>query len=178
QELNKLGFDILAIWNEYVANNIESHLNYDSLKFIDEGYCKEAAKVTTSCIGQSRGFHGETEEWMKEWIQGKHPSVPDYVFKSAVIYEETDNQIVGIICVGIYGDENKILWIREIAVKPEFQRRGIGRRLVEKAFAYGLKHGAKKSFLMADEINYNALHLYEAMGFKSDPNECQIDMNR
>ncbi|MCF0149001.1 MAG: GNAT family N-acetyltransferase [Clostridium sp.] len=171
-------FDILAIWNEYVSSNIESNLNYECLKFIDEGNYKEASKVTTSCVGKSRGFHGETEEWMQEWIQGKHPSVPEYVFKSAVVYEETDNQIVGISCVGIYGEENKILWIREIAVKPEFQGMGIGRKLIEKAFTYGLKHGAKKSFLMADEINYNALHLYKAMGFKANPNECQIDMIR
>ena len=46
------------------------------------------------------------------------------------------------------------------------------------AFAYGLKHGAKKSFLMADECNDKALYLYKSMGFKAITDEEPIDMIR
>ena len=115
---------------------------------------------------------------MKQWIDGSSPAVPDYVSDCAVIAEIID-EMVGIICVGIYGnEENKTLWVREVAVKPEYQGKWIARKLIGQAFAYGIKHNAKKAFLMADECNENAIHLYKSMGFVRNSEEGQIDMSR
>lgn len=167
ESLENIGFDIYAIWNDYFAEDLEEYVNCEEPKYIHHGNYKEASEVTLSCRGQSRGFTGQSEEWMKQWIENKGSASPDYTYDCAVI------------CVDIYGSGDKTkLWIREIAVKPEFQGKGVGRKLIGQAFAYGLRHGAKKAFLMADECNNNALHLYRSMGFKSNPNESQIDMIR
>lgn len=181
EDLKRESFQMHALWQEYVARNIENAGNYEGPIYVDHSNYMKASEVTVSCVGQSRGFSGQTDEWMKQWIDGCLPAVPDYVSNSAVIAEisDIDDEMVGIICVGIYGNEDsKTLWVREVAVKPEFQGKGIGRKLIGQAFAYGIKHNAKKAFLMADECNENAIHLYKRMGFERNAEEGQIDMIR
>lgn len=176
--MENIGFNIYAIWNVYIANELERYANFEEAKYVNSSNANEASKVTLSCKGQSRGFTGQSEVWIKQWIDNKGPASPDYTYNCAVI-AEIIQEMVGVICVGIYGGGDKTtLWIREIAVKPAFQGMGIARKLIGQAFAYGLKHGAKKSFLMADECNDKALHLYRSMGFIAMSDEEQIDMIR
>ncbi len=178
EDLKEEAFEVHAYWQEYVARNLEIAANYVEPIYVDHSNYMKASDVTFSCLGQSRGFAGQTKEWMKQWIDGSSPAVPDYVSDSAVIAEITD-ELVGIICVGIYGnDEDKTLWVREVAVKPEYQGRGIARKLIGQAFAYGIARNVKKAFLMADECNENAIHLYKSMGFVRKLDEGQIDMIR
>lgn len=178
ESIEKIGFSIYAIWNDYFADKLEGYANFEEAKYVSHSNANEASKVTLSCIGQSRGFTGQSEVWMKQWIDNREPASPDYAYDCAVI-AEIIQEIVGVICVGMYGSGDKTtLWIREIAAKPEFQGKGIARKLIGQAFAYGLKHGAKKAFLMADECNDSALHLYRSMGFKASSDEGQIDMIR
>ena len=176
--VKNIEFDVYAIWNDYFAYNLEEYANYEEPKYINHSNYKEASKVTLSCIGQSRGFTGQSEEWMKAWIENSEPASPDYA-SDCVAIAEIKHEVIGVVCIGIYGSGDKTtLWVREIAVKPEFQGRGIARKLIGQAFAYGLKHGAKKAFLMADECNDNAIQLYRSMGFKASDDEGQIDMIR
>lgn len=173
-----IGFSIYAIWNDYFTEELERYTSTDGPRLVGYSNAHEASEVTLSCIGQSRGFAGQSESWMKQWIENKEPAVPSYTYNTAVI-AEIIHELVGVICVGTYESGNKtILWVREIAVKPEFQGKGIGRKLIGQAFTYGLKYGAKKAFLMADECNDNALYLYKSMGFKPGDDESQIDMIR
>ncbi len=70
--------------------------------------------------------------------------------------------------MGIYGDESKkgpVLWLREIAVLPQEQGKGIGRKLILQSLGYGKERGAKRAFLMADDCNTNAIGLYKSVGF-------------
>ena len=70
-----------------------------------------------------------------------------------------------------------ILWIREyLAYSSRFQNKGIGRKLILKALAYGKKHNAAKAFLAADECNYPGIHLYTDIGFVPSEEKSQIDM--
>ena len=81
--------------------------------------------------------------------------------------------------MAIYGhgsEKGSILWVRELAVSPKSQGQGIGRKLLKQALTYGIDHGAKRSFLMADECNFNAKKLYEDIGFIPSLDEVQIDM--
>lgn len=173
-----IGFDVYAVWKEYFASDLEVYANFEEPTYVDDNTHIEASEVTLSCTGQSRGFSGQSQDWIKQWIHNNQPAAPDYVSHCAVI-ADVKHEMRGVICVGIYGSEEKrILWVREIAVKPEYQGKGIARKLMGQAFAYGIKHGAKKSFLMADECNENALHLYKNMGFVESPDEGQIDMVR
>lgn len=83
------------------------------------------------------------------------------------------------MCVATYdyqSEKGPIVWIREIAVNPRFQNKGIGRRLIIKALSYGKKYRATRAFLAADENNVSAIHLYTSIGFLPGDNESQIDM--
>lgn len=120
----------------------------------------------------------------KEWVEdlrriGFDIYVVDYTKDCNIIVKKINGIIAGIICVGIYGHESKkgpILWVRELAVRPEFQKMGIGRELLGQAFAYGLEKGATRSFLAADECNHGAIHLYKSMGYQADENDREINM--
>ena len=176
--LNNIGFEVYAVWNDYFASELSIYVNSEEPVFINQNNCNEASLITLSCTGQSRGFSGQSEEWMKQWIGNAGPAVPEYTRECAVI-ASFNHEMSGVVCVAIYGDgEKTTLWIREIAIKPEFQGRGIAKKLLRQAFAYGIKHGAKKAFLMADECNNRAIGLYKSMGFQAAVDGCQIDMNR
>lgn len=170
-----------AAWNDYFNNDISKGVEYiETIENLKNCDCKEASEVTLSCRGQSRGFSGQTEEWMKQWIEGMESNAVTSGCKdNAVLVHRENNHIVGIICVAIYGHESEkgaILWVREIAVRPEYQRRGIAKKLLSQALFYGKCHGAKRAFLMADECNEHAIKLYESMGFVANKNEAQNDM--
>lgn len=115
-----------------------------------------------------------------EWISQKETVANQTGTRDcSVIIHRENNEIVGVSCVGIYGDcspKGTTLWIREIAVNPSFQRRGIGKKLLNKSLYYGVTHGAKRGFLIADENNENALHLYRNIGFNANTGEYAITM--
>lgn len=183
EEFKKNNFDVYAIFNDYFNNDISKDLEQlEPIELLKEYDCKEASEVTLSCRDQSRGFSGQSKEWLKQWIKGVEPNVVMSDGKdSAVLVHREHDHIAGIICVTIYGhnsDNGAILWIREIAVSPEYQRRGIAKKLINQALFYGKCHGAKRGFLMADECNENAIKLYESVGFVANKNEAEIDMIR
>lgn len=178
KDLMTAGFEIQAVWNDYFSTDLETYANYVEPVFVNESNYIEASEVTRSCAGGSRGFAGQSKEWMKQWINNLEPAVPDYA-SSCTVLAECRNEMIGVVCIGIYGEKDKTtLWIREIAVKPEFRRQGIARKLLGQAFAYGQRHGVKRAFLLVDECNDIALQLYKSMGFAADSEEGQIDMIR
>ncbi|RDY27824.1 GNAT family N-acetyltransferase [Romboutsia weinsteinii] len=174
------GFDIFAIWNDYFNQDISKYIVDDKIEKLSIDECKQASDITLSCRGQSRGFAGQSEEWIYRWINGIEPTANMFNSRdSSILVHRENNTICGIVCIAIYGDNRQsgsTLWIREIAVSPEYQNRGIGKKLLNQALLYGVKNGAKKSYLMADECNNNAIHLYRKMGFYSDKIEHEITM--
>jgi ribosomal protein S18 acetylase RimI-like enzyme len=63
-----------------------------------------------------------------------------------------------------------------IAVHPDFQRRGIGHKLLMQTLQYGAEHGAKRAFLHADIENTAALRIYADAGFSPEEGCGQLDM--
>jgi GNAT superfamily N-acetyltransferase len=183
EEFKKNKFDMYAIFNDYFNNDIYKSLEpLEAIEFLKECDCEEASEVTRSCRDQSRGFSGQSKEWLKEWIKGVEPNAVRSGGKdSAVLVHRENGNIAGIICVTIYGhhgDNGAVVWVREIAVSNEYQRRGIARKLLNQALFYGKSHGAKRGFLMADECNEHAIRLYESVGFVANKNEAENDMIR
>ncbi len=85
-----------------------------------------------------------------------------------ILVHKENGIMVGIAHVAIYDHESKkgpVLWLREIAVVPEMQGKGFGRKLILQAVQYGKERGAVRAFLMADDCNYNAAGLYKSIGF-------------
>jgi len=62
-------------------------------------------------------------------------------------------------------NENSGLII-SIAVKKEWRRKGIGRKLIEKLLENFKKEGIKNIFLHVREENKEAINFYQALGFR------------
>lgn len=179
-DLIKAGYQVDAIFNDYFNPDISNIVAVEAPEFLTEEESEAAAAVTMSCRGQSRGFHGETQEWIRSWIKEEDPSIQDTEAKhSAILIHREEGQIVGVICTAVYAfqsEKGPISWIREVAVHPDYQKRGIARKLIHQALYYGRVNGATRAFLAADECNGHAIHLYEKLGFVGNKDEAQIDM--
>lgn len=75
---------------------------------------------------------------------------------------ETDAGVVGYAIGRVAADEGEIL---NVAVQPEWRRRGIARRLVEALLAALAAAGARQVYLEVRESNVAARQLYTAFGF-------------
>ncbi|MDF2542583.1 MAG: hypothetical protein K0S47_2301 [Herbinix sp.] len=177
-DLIQQGFTDYAMFREYWIEDINSIEGDGDYKFLKEEESEQAAKVTQSCRLQSRGFLGEQESFFREWISNQEPGAVNCGCKNCcVLIHKIEQKIVGVACVAVYGQDSKkgpVLWLREIAVMPEYQGKGLGRKLIRQAIQYGKENGAKRAFLMADDCNHNAIRLYESIGFV--PND-DIEIN-
>jgi len=172
--LKKDRFEIFGIWNDYFKESIVTTESLPYSETLSEEDATQISQVTLFCRGTSRGFTGQSVSFCRDWITD-HSKFNDNIHDTAIIGYKDKRKLVGCVFVAVYG-ENKTLWIREIAVIPEYQGRGIGRHLLRQAFTYGLERGAKRSFLAADECNKNAIHLYQSLGYIGHPEDRQIDM--
>lgn len=161
-------------------NNLDNINVSKEFNFLSVENCEEASKVTMLCKNQSRGFTGQTTEWMKKWINNEiSPNNNGTRNKAVLIERDINNEIIGILCVATYNHESEkgpMVWIREIAVNPRFQNKGIGRKLILQALSYGKSYNSKRAFIVADEYNAPGIHLYTSIGFTPSDEESQIDM--
>lgn len=157
QRLEEIGFftwgEFIDFWNTDLSSTIIKSNDHDGIEFLKPDECGQVSAVSRKCANQSRGFSGETEDWFSEWLKDND-----------VIILRKDGKIAGFCCVSIY-NSGTTLWIREIAVDPECQGKGLGGKLIAQAICYGLKHGAKKGFLAVDVQNDRAIRLYNKYGF-------------
>lgn len=162
------GYHIIADYREFIADLRSSECPISQLK---EEEIDRALEIAKACENLSRGYSGHQYDFYKEWLEGTETNLKATNLKASSILKYGD-QIVGTLAVAVY---DQTLWIRDIAVHPEFQHQGIGTKLMEMAFAYGNQHQAKKSFLMADKNNRPGLKLYRKFAFKAnDDSEIQM----
>lgn len=167
-------FKIDGMYNDFFSSDLSFQGPYE---FLNVSEVKQASEVTLSCYEMSRGFRGETSEFFAAWLEGRHASLEKDAHSNVIVLRE-DGVIKGLAVVAMYGyEKGPTLWIRELAVRPEFQKQGLGYKLMTGAMTYGKDRGARKAFLACDELNVHAIHLYEKFGFVrgDDP---QIDMIR
>ena len=175
ENLKTKGFEIFGKWRDYFNPDISSFIRCEEYKHLKEADYNKASDITMACKGQSRGFMGQTKEWVAEWMRGENKDVSD----RTILTHSIDGEIVGIICVGIYAhdsDKGAVLWVRELAGHPKFQRMGIAANLMDQGLCYGKENGAKRAFLSADDLNAGAIHLYEKMGFVGNENDYEVAM--
>ena len=176
------GFSVYSHWNDYVHDDITGVKDPGGTEHMGPEDFAETAAVTQSCRGQTRGFHGETETWVHAWVRGADPGAgaagsTDH----AVLGIREGSALAGAAFVCVYGHQQKrgpILWLREIAVRPEYQGKGYGSKLLAQALWYGKSCGAVRAFLIADVCNEHAVRMYMKAGFAPRSDECQIDMVR
>jgi len=95
-----------------------------------------------------------------EDIRKKLDFQPDLFFVGLL-----DGKVIGSIMVGYEGHRG---WMNYLAVLPEFQRRGYGRKLVQKAVDELKKIGSLKLNLQVRRSNTSVIDFYKHLGFKED----------
>jgi len=169
------GFEEYAIFQDYWIDSLVSPGNqYNDYDVLHNGDCFTASEISIACRGLSRGFEGESPEWFFEWLDGE-----DKLQNSAVLVYKMDSKIVGISCTATYAHDSEkgtVLWVRMMAVHPNFQGYGIGTKLLLQTLQYGVEHGAKRAFLHADTENASAIKIYLKAGFHPRIDEKQINM--
>lgn len=77
---------------------------------------------------------------------------------------EIDKIPAGFIIFWIIADELHIL---NVAIHPDYQRRGLGRKLVSHAIEHAIEAHAGFATLEVRKNNHAAIHLYKKLGFKT-----------
>jgi len=95
-----------------------------------------------------------------EDIQKKLDFQPD-LFLSALL----DGQLIGSVMAGYEGHRG---WLNYLAVLPEYQKRGYGRRLVKRAVEELRKLGCLKVNVQIRKSSPSAIGFYKHLGFKDD----------
>lgn len=170
--LEENGFQVISEWVDFwMADLQDKSWDYPltaEIRLIDDSEAGLAASVTRSCAGVSREFRGESEPAMLEWMNQE-----DHEILVAVKNE----QIVGVCMMATYeGGKGKTVWLRELAVHPDYQYQGIGRSLAKVCLEWGQEQGGLVSFLATDTENLHAIRLYEKLGYQRQEGRGQINM--
>jgi len=95
-----------------------------------------------------------------EDIQKKLAFQPELFFIALL-----DGKLVGSVMAGYEGHRG---WLNYLAVLPSYQKRGYGRKLVERAIAELKRLGCLKLNVQIRESNASAVAFYEHLGFRND----------
>ncbi len=95
-----------------------------------------------------------------EDIQKKLAFQPELFFIALL-----DGQLIGSIMVGYEGHRG---WIQYLAVLPAFQKRGYGKKLVNKAIVELRKLGCVKVNLQVRRSNASVVDFYKHLGFEEE----------
>ncbi|GEO05212.1 hypothetical protein AAE02nite_28760 [Adhaeribacter aerolatus] len=79
----------------------------------------------------------------------------------------SDNKVVGGLTaytLDQYYSTRPLVYIFDLAVKTEFQRKGIGSRLIAEINDYCKQIGVEEVFVQADEVDDYALEFYRSTG--------------
>lgn len=174
EDMSSIGFKIVSEWVDFWSNDLSlikiMYNENTKLRSLTQNEISLAGQVTRKCSGYSRGFTGESDKEIKEWIEEEN---------SNVLVAEKENKIIGVCLVNLYGfdsEKGTVLWIRELAVDPEYHGNRIGHDLLAYAVDWGIKNGAKRSFLACDAENANAIRLYKDFNYRRKEERGQINM--
>lgn len=95
-----------------------------------------------------------------EDIEKKMKFQPDLFFVGLL-----DGKVMGSIMVGYEGHRG---WINYLAIAPENQKHGYGKKLVQKAIDELKKVGCQKINLQVRKNNRGVIDFYKHIGFKED----------
>lgn len=170
--LEKEGYLPYAVFRDYWYQYEKPLIGVEPLTFATPDDIENIAALSQSRKDSSRAFSGETKAVVHDWVTNQVEGVDE-----ACILIHKNESIDGAVMVGLYGtDKKRTLWVRMIVVSASAQNQGIGQKLLKQALYYGQNHQAKRAFLMADDLNQNAIYVYQKVGFNPDVSGEQIDM--
>ena len=117
---------------------------------IEQRHIKEIARLEELCF---------SEPWSEEGI------LEAYRLGTKFFAAEADKKLIGYIGIKAVIDEG---YITNIAVFPEFRRRGVAKALLNKVFEFAKEKGLSFVSLEVRPSNTEAVSLYEKTGFREE----------
>lgn len=68
----------------------------------------------------------------------------------------------------MYYSESSEMFIYDIAIQPEFQRKGLGTKLLSTLQEYCRQHGIREMFVAASEEDTHAIYFYQSTGGEAE----------
>ncbi len=140
----------------------------------------QAISVRPFAPGDAQAFHDLNLAWIAAHFQ---PEAKDEATLSdpegtilapggQILLADLGGQVVG--CVALVPMPDGAYEVAKMAVTPEAQGRGVGRRLLEAAIAWARDRGARRLYLESNARLAPALRLYESAGFRHLPPESSL----
>jgi ribosomal protein S18 acetylase RimI-like enzyme len=85
---------------------------------------------------------------------------------SAILLAHSEGELVGSVLTGFDGHRG---WVYYLAVNPDFQKQGLGRKMMAAAEAWLRDRNAPKIQLMVRDDNEAAIGFYKALGYDVQP---------
>lgn len=98
----------------------------------------------------------------------------------ASVVAEVKDKIVGFVLGRVVGSPielRNIAWIELIGIHPDYQRQGIGRKMVEAWKEHCRKKGIRKVHIMLNWRDWRMLSFFESLGFsRGDLTDFQAEL--
>ena len=120
-------------------------------------------------VVNNRAFHVHPEQggWDMETLRSREEQ--DWFDPAGFLLHEEDGRLAGFCWTKVHAEHRPPLGeIYVIATDPDFQGRGLGRRLVLAGLDWLAGQGLGTAMLYVDRDNVAAVRLYESMGFTVD----------
>ena len=82
------------------------------------------------------------------------------------VWKDKKNIVGNISIVPFRKEKEETILLANIAVHPDYRRKGIARQLTQKGLEDARKRGAKSIWLHVEESNFGAIKLYQELGFQ------------
>ena len=79
---------------------------------------------------------------------------------------ESSGEFAGMLGIDHWEGDGAIAHLRRVAVRQDFRRRGIGRRLMRHAEAWAAAHGYRSMRFYTVELLTEAIAMYESLGYR------------
>ncbi len=106
-----------------------------------------------------------TKEELDNWLKNDTHLI--------LVYKE-NNELKGFIIIGVYGENKKKCFIRNIGVQNQARRKGVGKKLLLYGLRIAKEKGIKFCMLWVGIENKIARNLYEKVGFYLNEEEAEV----
>ncbi len=97
------------------------------------------------------------------WLQSAAERLASPLF--GFVWEEDQHVVGNLSLIPMYRQGRILYLIANVAVHPDYRRRGIGHQLTEFALDYLRERGIHSAWLQVRDDNPTAVHLYQSLGF-------------
>ena len=145
------------LWKEASAGVKIRPLSLDNIKDI--------VRIEKRIEGKLGIINEERMEYLKEATRYNIERSDPMMSLGAELDENIVGFIIGEIRIWEFGIGEKTGWIRILGVDPDFQRRGIGRKLGEALLEHFERRGIKRVRTMAEWYTGDLISFFKSLGF-------------